>query len=327
MAESTWTFSQTFSTKFQSTRSDLEKRVNTAKSSSPSQELLRSLTIDLAKLTRGLADATGSLPGYDQKQYEIQVKALEKDLENLRASSAPKSKFSFKKKQAAVSIPAPVAVEPRVTLEQSIVAPSKNLEISSHAYTYLTTDSVSGPPEQSELTISDLDHCIVDLLPRASVSDSGSGDIPHNLSPRVSALHIQNLIDTVLILPEINGSVLLHDLIRCVVVVGCHQFRMHTSQKVDVFLSISSNPIIEHCKDIRFSQYPQQLSSSGMGDKPAKELYVQDFSHIRSTPSPHWTLLGDESQDRKWPVEWIRGRGNLEHTLSMLLPASPSLNS
>ena len=37
------------------------------------------------------------------------------------------------------------------------------------------------------------------------------------------------------------------------------QFRMHSSTRVDVFLSVSSNPIIETCSQIRFSQYPNNF--------------------------------------------------------------------
>lgn len=31
---------------------------------------------------------------------------------------------------------------------------------------------------------------------------------------------------------------------------------MHSSTKIDVLLAISSNPIIEDCKAIRFAEYP-----------------------------------------------------------------------
>lgn len=34
---------------------------------------------------------------------------------------------------------------------------------------------------------------------------------------------------------------------------------MHASIKVDVFLSIVSNPIVEDCHGIRFTSYPQTL--------------------------------------------------------------------
>lgn len=83
-----WAFSQNFTSEFRTIRSgqwfgqnknlwshltkersDLERRLNDAKAS-PTVELLQSLSIDIAKLTKTLADATSSLPAYDQKLYE-----------------------------------------------------------------------------------------------------------------------------------------------------------------------------------------------------------------------------------------------------------------
>src|SRR6202044_929667 len=66
---------------------------------------------------------------------------------------------------------------------------------------------------------SDLDGCIVNLLPSAVQHDNSSGG--HQLG--LSALHIRNVTGTVMLLPVIQGSVILHDLTRCVIVVGCHQ--------------------------------------------------------------------------------------------------------
>ena len=41
-----------------------------------------------------------------------------------------------------------------------------------------------------------------------------------------TAVHIRNVINCVLLLPVIKGSILLYDLQRCVVVIpGCHQVR------------------------------------------------------------------------------------------------------
>ena len=42
---------------------------------------------------------------------------------------------------------------------------------------------------------------------------------------------------------------------------------MHASSKVDVYLSITSNPIIEHCKEIRFFAYPRALAPSSVTEK------------------------------------------------------------
>ena len=39
---------------------------------------------------------------------------------------------------------------------------------------------------------------------------------------------------------------------------------MHTSSGVDVYISIASNPIIEHCSAIRFADYPSSLRPTSL---------------------------------------------------------------
>ena len=80
--------------------------------------------------------------------------------------------------------------------------------------TFLTTSSI--PRETSEgltLTISSLSHCIIDLL--------GSHD--NTSLGVVRAVHIQDVKDTLIILGNVRGSVLAHNLTNCIVVVACHQ--------------------------------------------------------------------------------------------------------
>lgn len=51
---------------------DLESQIDVAKSNPPvSSELLQKFSVQLAILSKDLADATGSLPSYDQRQYEL----------------------------------------------------------------------------------------------------------------------------------------------------------------------------------------------------------------------------------------------------------------
>jgi hypothetical protein len=138
----------------------------------------------------------------------------------------PKSKFAFKRKAPVASTPvaATLVSLPTVVPETSSApasAPiSTNVTLSSHSLQYINNTSVPDTSQASDLTISDLNKCIVNLLPREGES------ISQNDYLKISALHIRNLTDTVLLLPVIRGSVLCHDLRRCVVVVGCHQVRL-----------------------------------------------------------------------------------------------------
>ncbi|PPQ96074.1 hypothetical protein CVT26_004706 [Gymnopilus dilepis] len=292
---STWSFSQNFSTRFQEMRSELESQIAAARTvQSPSADAIQTLSLLLAKATKALADATGSLPTYDQKQYEGQLKSFEKAIESLRTSSSAKPKFAFKRKpqtpapgtSASSSSPALVK-DPSPPPHSSTSTPiSSNVTLSSHRHKNLTRADLQGHPLQTDLSLSDLDNCVVNLLPSKESSDRGELTI--------SALHARNLTNCVIILPIIQGSALLHDLTRCIIVLGCHQFRMHSSERIDVLLYISSNPIIEDCRNIRFTKYPNSFLRAPAGDfKGQLPLTVQDFSHIRPTPSPNFSIMND----------------------------------
>lgn len=142
-----------------------------------------------------------------------QLRSWEQSLETLRSASKPKSKFSFKRKEPAV--PARTAVVPSVPAARSVEIPSTYLTLASHSNARLSWSSLPNAREfpESDLTIADLDHCIVDLV---ETSDTGH-------KPVLTALHIRNLKNTILLLPVTKGSVLLHNLTRCIIVVGCHQ--------------------------------------------------------------------------------------------------------
>ncbi|KII91822.1 hypothetical protein PLICRDRAFT_38679 [Plicaturopsis crispa FD-325 SS-3] len=324
-----WDFAQGFLSAFKTERSDLASRLDAAKSTVPVPgDILQDLTADTVKLTKSLVDATGSLPSYDQRQREVQLKELEQTLDELRAASAPKSKFAFKRK---ASKPPSAATPSAPKLESSVDGAPKpplpepaagtlstNLTLSSHSNKYLDRGFL--PPSshlssQSDLTISELVGCVVDLLPSTDAGDTAQLDI--------SALHIQKLADTVLLLPTIKGSVLLHDLTRCVIVVGCHQFRMHASTAVDVYLHIPSNPVIEHCSRIRFAAYPASFFPNTLGAEErqrSNHLAVQDFSHIRATPSPNWAAMQDDRANI-WSQIRSDACSDVAKGLDALLPA------
>lgn len=123
---------------------------------------------------------------------------------------------------------------------------------------------------------------------------------------------------------------------------------MHTSSRVDVYLGIDSNPIIEHCSGIRFSSYPPTLvERAAAPDVPSlvrcfcatvcsetttepadlkrtsHNLSVQDFSHIRQTPSPNWSIMSVEhsTEEDAWnEIMTVTAMTNPEEALVQLLP-------
>ena len=204
------------------------------------------------------------------------MKSLEQVVESLRVSKIPKTKFAFKRKpQPQSQVSQQVSTISKESSVSSFLPASSiissNLCLSLQTAAYLTISSLPTQPQQSDLTLSDLNNCIVNLLPPSS----------EEYSLKISALHARNLTQCVVLLPSVDGSALLENISGCIVILGCHQvrfyqriydffeilkiplveqFRMHSSTKVDVFLSVSSNPIIETCSQIRFSQYPNNFT-------------------------------------------------------------------
>jgi hypothetical protein len=111
---------------------------------------------------------------------------------------------------------------------------------------------------------------------------------------------------------------------------------MHTSKNIDVYLSIPSNPIIEHSSAIRFAAYPTSLSLSAptsvrfpstfpytpsKTNSQDKYTSVQDFSHIRSTQSPNWSIMPDDARRDDWLGLDVQEGGDIKKLLDELLPA------
>ena len=215
--------------------SDFTARLSIATSSHVSE-----LSAQLVLLRKQFVDARSFLPPYDQRQYEMvyqsrsmplkrslmsyifwcskQIKLWEQALEKLQAnqtSAGAKPKFAFKRKKSGKATPDAPEVKAPIPPEATSRSPSSYLSLNSESRCLLTSASfsdASSVPIDSELIIANLDSCIVDLMG----SDSAT------MNP--SAIHIRSVANCVLLLPGIKGSILLHDLQRCAVVIsGCHQ--------------------------------------------------------------------------------------------------------
>ncbi len=133
----------------------------------------------------------------------------------------PKSRFAFKRKpQVQPEIRETPAPAHSATSPSSKVSSTSSFSVvlSSQSNKYLTRESFCNYSEPSNLVVSDLDACVVDL-----VSPSLNFDTTLNDMPKISALHGRSLRNCVLLLPSIEGSALFHDLVHCTIVLACHQ--------------------------------------------------------------------------------------------------------
>jgi hypothetical protein len=161
-----------------------------------------------------------------------QMDSLEQMLEEIHSASLPKTKFTFKRKTnkpplSAAPTPLPSSSDANeLGGRDSLPGTSGFNNLSSHSHCRLSLQSIptsgEGPP-LSDLIISDLDHCIVDLRGTA-------GSVRSQNQLNLTALHIHDLNETLLILPIVKGSVILHNLRRCTAIVTCHQVGTRLSE-------------------------------------------------------------------------------------------------
>jgi tubulin-specific chaperone C len=98
-------------------------------------------------------------------------------------------------------------------------------------------------------SITSLRRCVVDM----SGSTANGKSYP--------SLTIKGVKESLLICGKVEGPAHVTGVQDSTIMVSCRQFRMHSCMDVDVYLSCSSNPIIEDCMNIRFGRLPKAYVS------------------------------------------------------------------
>ncbi|KAI9376269.1 tubulin binding cofactor C-domain-containing protein [Aspergillus egyptiacus] len=143
----------------------------------------------------------------------------------------------------------------------------------------------SGSSSAVPASVTSLRRCVVDMT------------IPTSNGNPFASLMVKKVTDSLLLCGRIGGPAHFTDVRNSIIVVNCRQFRMHDCRNVDVYLSSSSNPIIEDCTDIRFGRIPRayQTLDHDRLDTDDRWNQVEDFKWIKPEPSPNWSLLGQEA--------------------------------
>lgn len=146
-------------------------------------------------------------------------------------------------------------------------------------------------------SITSLRHCVVDM------------SIPTTDGKPFASLTVKGVKESLIVCGQVEGPAHVTGVEHSVIVVSCRQFRMHNCADVDVYLSCTSNPIIEDCSRIRFSRIPKTYAlDQNHPDNSDKWDQVEDFKWIKPEPSPNWSILDTNSavSDEVW-AEMVPG--------------------
>ena len=68
------------------------------------------------------------------------------------------------------------------------------------------------------------------------------------------SIHVRNVRDSIVLLRDVRGSILVHDVEKCMFTSRCEQIRIHSSKNTLFALAIPNHPIIEDCSSLFFAE-------------------------------------------------------------------------
>lgn len=327
---------------FQQQVTDLQARFDRLENQSGSE---RADAVDhclarIAGLSTEVKDASSYLPAYDQRTYGDAIKALSQKLQDVRASFAPRQKFSFKKGPAFTARKNESAMSLSDTAELAQMRRTDgSSNDSSHATTPMgelaeTSQSYSNEQIKSgrqpsfsqskTVTLADFDGVHI-ILPKSAGRATASGTLslinccvidmssPTRTVQPFAALAVKDVRDSLLVCGHVAGAAHLTKISNSVIVVSSRQFRMHESKDCDVYLRCGSRPIIEDCSGIRFAPLPDMYDLESDKGKENQWRQVDDFKWLRSEPSPNWRAMDEEERlDEKVWRDVVPGGPGLE---------------
>ncbi|KAL2008931.1 hypothetical protein VTN00DRAFT_7125 [Thermoascus crustaceus] len=165
------------------------------------------------------------------------------------------------------------------SIQRPTFSTASSVNINSHSGLHILLPA-SASSATVPASITSLQRCVVDM------------SVPTAEGKPYASLTIKGVKESLLICGQVNGPAHITGVEHSVIVVSCHQFRMHNCADVDVYLSCSSNPIIEDCTNIRFGKIPKAYAlDQNQPDEADHWNQVEDFKWIKAEPSPNWSLL------------------------------------
>uniref|UniRef100_A0A060T541 ARAD1C08822p n=1 Tax=Blastobotrys adeninivorans TaxID=409370 RepID=A0A060T541_BLAAD len=289
-----------FYNRFIAQRDEIESKLRSASSEADKQECLRQIS-DLSSQCKAVLH---TLPHHDQQLYNEQLAALTKK------ATEGRKKFAFKSRMGSFQTQTQGQTGTSQTQSQTSQTSqgdgrSQTQWQSSHGNEHsqtqsqMSTSSSSQTQESSQSSCSNL---------HETVHKSHGGPVAISNCYR-SVLIIDSTtakldnISKCFVYITGEGPVYLTNVKDSILAINCHQFRMHSSNDTQVYISCKSRrPIIEKCSGIGFGQFPSQLAEG-------KDVYeweaIDDFNWLRPSQSPHWSQITQPTLDWDYMVTLI----------------------
>jgi len=123
-----------------------------------------------------------------------------------------------------------------------------------------------------------------------------------------STVHITSIRDCVILCGPTSGSVFVDDCQESVIVVACHQLRVHRTSSTSFYLHVTSRAIIEDCSSVQFAPYnwtyahlDEDFLKAGLDLMRNNWNAVDDFNWLAADKqSPNWSVMDKGARIVSW---------------------------
>ena len=123
-----------------------------------------------------------------------------------------------------------------------------------------------------------------------------------------STVHITAVQECVILCGPTSGSVFVDDCKKSVLVVACHQLRVHRTSTTSFYLHVTSRAIIEDCCSVQFAPYnwsythlDEDFHKAGLDHTRNNWNAVDDFNWLAADrQSPNWSVLDNDARISSW---------------------------
>lgn len=254
------------------------------------------ITSRLFELQRSVAAASYFLPAFEIRNLSAIASELRNELESARATRLPRVPFQFSDPNVIVVVDDP--------LKQGLTTRERLAESASsqdHAAALAASTSYTDPETTlSNMTGARIIRCAQDLRGKDWML-ANLTDCTVLLHGPIQALYLHNLRNCHLEAGPVSGGTLGEGIESCTLMVATHQLRLHHTQHTDVYVRPGSDPIIEHCSNVRFGPldplpyggYGAALDTARIARNSAQWRQVQDFQFPGHVQSPNWSVIPD----------------------------------
>ena len=123
-----------------------------------------------------------------------------------------------------------------------------------------------------------------------------------------STVHVTAVRDCIILCGPTSGSVFIDDCQQSVVVVACHQLRVHRTSDTNFYLHVTSRAIIEDCSSVQFAPYnwtythlDEDFRKAGLDRTRNNWNAVDDFNWLAADKqSPNWSVMDKDARISSW---------------------------